>query len=105
MISSIISAILSVIARLILTVIGFFLDIIFSLFGDFALPIFDSSYAQYIKDFWDLCFQFVGWFRSAFCIDTFSWNLIVTMLVIRLTYKPTISIVKMFVEWYNKLKS
>lgn len=105
MISDILGAILRAIARLILTVIGFFLDVIFSLFGDFALPIFDQNYAQYIKEFWDLCFQFVGWFRSAFCIDTFSWNLIVTMLVIRLTYKPTISIVKMFIEWYNKLKN
>ena len=105
MISNIITALLSVVARLVLTIIGFFLDVIFSLFGDISLPIFDQSYALYIKDFWDLCFQFVGWFRSAFCIDSFSWNLLVSMLVIRLTYKPVISIVKMFVEWYSKLKN
>lgn len=105
MIGDIFSGILQAITHVIFLVIGFFLDIIFGLFGDIALPIFDQTYAQYIKDFWDLCFQFVGWFRSAFCIDSFSWNLLVSMLVIRLTYKPAISIVKMFIEWYNKLKT
>lgn len=83
--------------------ISFILDIIFNVIGSFVFPDF-NNYATIVNNFWDYVFQFIGWFRSAFLIDKVSMQMIMIILVMKLTYKPIISIIKMFVEWYNKLK-
>lgn len=84
-------------------VIAIVLDGIFSVVGLNDLPIF-SDFSSYLISFWDLVFQFVGYIRSALLIDAFSMQLIYSCLFIRLTYKPVISLIKMFVGWFNKLK-
>lgn len=81
----------------------FLLDLVLTLFGEWTFPNF-STYSQFLINFWDLVFQFVGYIRSIFLIDAFSMNIILTILLIRLTYKPTISVVKWFISWFSHLK-
>ena len=95
----IVNAVISVIAFL----FSFVLDLVFGLFGEITLPGF-STYSSYLIRFWDLVFDFFGWFRSVFVIDSFSITLISSMLIIKFTYKPIISIVKMFIGWLSKFK-
>lgn len=99
----IVNGIFKAVVQITIFVVSFVLDLIFTLFGDITFPNF-STYAQYLQDFWDLCFQFVGYIRSIFLIDSFSMSLIFSMLILRLSYKPVISIIKMFVGWLSKLK-
>lgn len=99
MIGNLISSLLSLVFKLIIAV----LDIIFGLFSFITLPDF-SNYSSYIVAFWDICFQFVGYIRSAFLIGSFEMNMIYTILFIKLTYKPLIALVKLFIQWYDKLK-
>lgn len=99
MIGNLISALLSLVFKLIIAV----LDIIFGLFSFITLPNF-SNYSSYIVQFWDICFQFVGYIRSAFLIGSFEMSMIYTILFIKLTYKPMIALVKIFIHWFDKLK-
>ena len=103
MISDIVSAIVSSVAKLFIGIVFTVLDGIFSLIGNITIPEF-STYSQYLQNFWDLCFQFVGYFRSIFLIDSFSMNLIILSITIRYLSKPTIAIIKMVVNWWDKLK-
>lgn len=99
MIANLISSILSLAFKLIITI----LDYIFSLFNFLVLPGF-SEYSSYIVYFWDACFEFIGYIRSAFLIGSFEMNIIYTILFIKLTYKPMIALVKLFIHLYDKLK-
>lgn len=87
----------------IITLLSTLLDAIFTVFGSFVFPDF-QNYASVINDFWNYVFQFIGWFRSAFLIDSYSFNLIVIILTLKLTYKPLVSLIKMFIGWYKNLK-
>lgn len=88
----------------IITLIFYWLfDILSLLYGNITVPDF-SQYSIYITRFWDLCFQFVGYIRSIFLIDSLSMQLIFISLIIKLTYKPAIALVKMFVHWVANLK-
>ena len=99
----IISALIKAVFSVIVWIITFILDLIFTLFSSFAIPDF-PNYAQYIETFWNTCFKMVGWLRSCFLIDAFSMEMIYLILLIKLTYKPVIALVKMFVHWFEKLK-
>lgn len=103
MIESIVSGINASVGGLFIGIVEAVLDGIFAIIGNVNLPQF-STYAQYLQDFWDLCFQFVGYIRSIFLIDSFSMNLIILSITIRYLSKPTIALIKMVVHWWDKLK-
>lgn len=79
------------------------IDVVFGIVGLNLIPNF-ATFSQHIVNFWDLCFQGIGYFRSAFLIGAFEMNLIVEILTLKLTYKPMISLIKMFIHWFEKLK-
>jgi len=99
MISNLISSGLKVVLKLIVSV----LNVIFSGFSFIYLPGFDV-YGGWITNFWDLCFEGVGYIRSAFMIGSFEMNLIYLIILIKLSYRPVIAVVKLFVHWWDKLK-
>ena len=103
MIESIVAGIVAAVGNLFTGIVAAILDGIFAIIGNVNLPTF-STYAQYLQDFWDLCFQFVGYIRSIFLIDSFSMNLIILSITIRYLSKPTIALIKMVVHWWDKLK-
>ena len=103
MMKYIVNGIFKAVVQITIFIVSFILDLIFTLFGEITFPNF-SNYAQYLQGFWDLVFQFVGYIRSIFLIDSFSMSLLFSMLILRLSYKPTISLIKMFVGWLSKLK-
>lgn len=88
---------------LLFTAIGSALDVIFGLFEFSYLPN-TANFSTYMVQFWDLVFQFVGYFRSALLLGSFEMGIIMDILVIKLTYKPMIAMFKMFVHWWDKLK-
>lgn len=81
-------------------IIYYILDTLFQLLPS-DLPTY-TTLSTYLHNFWDLVFSFIGWFRSAFLIDSFSMYLIILILTIRFTYKPILSIYKMIVNWIKK---
>ena len=87
----------------IMSIFSTVLNAIFGLFGSFDIPIIDN-FSSILSQFWDIVFSGVGFIRSAFLIGHFEMNIIITILTIRLLYKPAISILKMFIGWFNKLK-
>lgn len=88
---------------LIFQLFGLVLNLIFSLFGGFDIPVIDNA-STLLVNMWNFAFDIIGYVRSALLLDTFEMNIIIDLLFIRLLYKPAISVVKMFVGWFNKLK-
>lgn len=88
---------------LILSFFATVLDSIFSLFGGLNLPVF-NDFSSILTSMWDFAFNILGYVRSALLLDTFEMGIIVDIITIRLLYKPAISVIKMFVGWFNKLK-
>ena len=103
MIESIVSGINASVGGLFIGIVEAVLDGIFAIIGNVDLPNF-STYATYIQSFWDLCFQFVGYIRSIFLIDSLSMQLIILSITIRYLSKPSIAVIKMVVGWWDKLK-
>ena len=97
------SYILRLAFQLLCELCGMIITLIFSIFGGFNIPSI-SNYLDTLKDFWDLVFQFIGYFRSIFLIDSISMNIIVYCLILKLVYKPGIAIYKMMVSWFGKVK-
>ena len=71
MMKYIVNGIFKAVVQITIFIVSFILDLIFTLFGEITFPNF-STYAQYLQGFWDLVFQFVGYIRSIFLIDSFS---------------------------------
>lgn len=90
-------------ASLIVNAFASVLDLIFNLFGGLDLPIIDN-FSNFLVNLWDKIFEIFGYFRSALLLDTFEMNIIITILTIRILYKPIVSVIKMFVGWFSKLK-
>lgn len=99
MISSFFSWLLSIVFSFVAQAI----DVVFGVVHLATLPQL-TTFSQYIVSFWDLCFEGIGYFRSAFLIGAFEMNLIVEILTLKLTYKPMIALIKMFIHWFEKLK-
>lgn len=79
------------------------LDAIFSIFNLSDIPVINNA-AEILTSMWDFAFDIIGYVRSALLLDTFEMSIIIDIIAIRLLYKPVISVVKMFVGWFNKLK-
>lgn len=75
---------------------------LFALFNGMNIPSIDS-FASALTSFWDFIIGAVGYTRSALLLDTFEWNLLLTILSLRLLYKPTIAMFKYFAGWFQKL--
>lgn len=86
-----------------ISIFSLVLNTIFGIFGNINIPVLDD-FANLLNQLWDFIFSFMGYIRSALLLDTFEWNLIITILSIKILYKPAISLVKMFLGWFQKGK-
>lgn len=89
----------------ILSIVSWVVSWVFSLI-DTILPIFPdlTIYSDEINLFWDKIFSIFGHFRSIFLIDSHHLKLIVLILTIKFTYKPTIYLIKIIIKWFKALK-
>ena len=68
---NILNGLAMLVVHLITLIFYWVFDIISLFYGNIIVPDF-SEYSVYITRFWDLCFQFVGYIRSIFLIDSLS---------------------------------
>lgn len=99
LVGNLIASFMSFCFKIILTIINGIL----SVFNVINLPAFDT-YSAWVTNFWDVVFQGVGYIRSAFMIGSFEMNLIYLIILLKLTVKPSIALIKLFVQWWDKLK-
>lgn len=99
MIENLLTSLISFILNILSTVIS----AILSIFGNIDIPAL-NTFASYLNSLWDLIFSVINYLRSALLLGSFEWSLIINILTIRILYKPSISLVKMFLGWFQKVK-
>lgn len=101
--SNLIASFFSIIINVFVKLFGGIIDIILSIIPFTAIPDL-SAYIARINNFWHLLFSFFGWVCNALMITRFDLEIILLSLSIKLLYKPIISLVKLFIKWYDTLK-
>lgn len=102
-VSQALASIVSIIINAFVKLFGGIIDIVLSIIPFTAIPDL-SSYINAINNFWHLLFSLFGWVCNALMITRFDLEIILLSLSIKLLYKPIISLVKLFIKWYDTLK-
>lgn len=63
-----------------------------------------SNMLSYVSNFFNSIFNYVGFIMNSFLIDTDVISFLILYWTFRLTFPYAVSLVKLVVKWYDKLK-
>lgn len=83
--------------------IGYFIDLVVTLIPFSSLPDL-TEYINAIHSFYQQLFSLFSWVCNALMLTKFDLKLIALSLTIKLTYKPVVALVKIFLKWFDTIK-
>lgn len=97
-----INKILMGVFQIVVNLIGLLLTPINNAISD-NLPALDNALTG-LANVFDIGGQYIGWVLDALCISPTTIALLVDVLVFKLTFPLIVSLFKLIVNWYDKMK-
>lgn len=86
------------ILSLVVGTISFIINLFVGLIPNASMPNLTTA-TEYLNDFWEYVFSAFSWICNALSLTPLSINLIIDIFTIKYLAKPTITLVKMAINW------
>lgn len=86
------------ILSIVIWIVSFFINLLVSVIPVVQMPNLTGA-TQVLEAFWEYVFSYMSWICNALCLSPTHINLIIDILTIKYLAKPTITIIKMAINW------